>query len=98
MTYSVMYDADSGCYRADVVMNPNPSGAAQFAFQFELSFSDGDFEAFEGTLSGSGRIVSSIPYREDKPLDSASVTVQSLTEGYLVGAVTGGASYKTESE
>ena len=98
MTYSLMYDADSGCYRADVVMNPNPSGAAQFAFQFELSFSDGDFEAFEGTLSGSGRIVSSIPYREDKPLDSASVTVQSLTEGYLVGAVTGGASYKTESE
>lgn len=88
MTYSLMYDADSGCYRADVVMNPNPSGAAQFAFQFELSFSDGDFEAFEGTLSGSGRIVSSIPYREDKPLDSASVTVQSLTEGYLVGAVT----------
>lgn len=88
MTYSVMYDADSGCYRADVVMNPNPSGAAQFTFQFELSFSDGDFEAFEGTLSGSGRIVSSIPYREDKPLDSASVTVQSLTEGYLVGTVT----------
>lgn len=88
MTYSLMYDADSGCYRADVVMNPNPSGAAQFAFQFELSFSDGDFEAFEGTLSGSGRIVSSIPYREDKPLDSASASVQSLTEGYLVGAVT----------
>lgn len=98
MTYSVMYDADSGCYRADVVMNPNPSGAAQFAFQFELSFSDGDFEAFEGTLSGSGRIVSSIPYREDKPLEGASVTVQSLTEGYLVGNVSGGASYKTESE
>ena len=88
MTYSLMYDADSGCYRADVVMNPNPSGAAQFAFQFELSFSDGDFEAFEGTLSGSGRIVSSIPYREDKPLEGASVTVQSLTAGYLVGTVT----------
>ena len=88
MTYSIAFDPESGCYRADVVMNPNPSGAAQFAFQFELSFSDGDFEAFEGTLSGSGRIVSSIPYREDKPLDSASVTVQSLTEGYLVGAVT----------
>lgn len=98
MTYSLMYDADSGCYRADVVMNPNPSGAAQFAFQFELSFSDGDFEAFEGALSGSGRIVSSIPYREDKPLEGASVTVQSLTEGYLVGDVSGGASYKTESE
>ena len=88
MTYSLMYDADSGCYRADVVMNPNPSGAAQFAFQFELSFSDGDFEAFEGTLSGSGRIVSSIPYREDKPLEGASASVQSLTEGYLVGTVT----------
>ena len=79
-------------------MIPNPSGAAQFSFQFELHFSDGDFEAFEGTLSESGRIVSSIPYREDKPLDSASASVQSLTEGYLVGTVTGGASYKTESE
>lgn len=98
MTYSLMYDADSGCYRADVVMIPNPSGAAQFSFQFELHFSDGDFEAFEGTLSGSGRIVSSIPYSEDKPLEGASVTVQSLTAGYLVGNVSGGASYKTESD
>ena len=98
MTYSIVFDPESGCYRADVVMIPNPSGAAQFSFQFELHFSDGDFEAFEGTLSGSGRIVSSIPYREDKPLDSASVTVQSLTAGYLVGNVSGGASYKTESE
>ena len=88
MTYSIVFDPESGCYRADVVMNPNPSGAAQFSFQFELHFSDGDFEAFEGTLSGSGRIVSSIPYREDKPLDSASATVQSLTAGYLVGTVT----------
>ena len=98
MTYSIVFDPESGCYRADVVMIPNPSGAAQFSFQFELHFSDGDFEAFEGTLSESGRIVSSIPYREDKPLDSASASVQSLTEGYLVGTVTGGASYKTESE
>lgn len=98
MTYSLMYDADSGCYRADVVMNPNPSGAAQFAFQFELHFSDGDFEAFEGTLSGSGRIVSSIPYREDKPLDSASASVQSLTAGYLVGAVTNTSVFSNNDE
>lgn len=98
MTYSVVQDAESGCYRADVTMSPDPSGAAQFAFQFQLEFADGDFEAFEGTLAGGGSIVSSIPYSQDKPLDSASASVQSLTEGYVVGTVTGIAAYGLDSE
>ena len=76
-----------GCYKVNVALSPDPAGAAEIALSGTLTFADGDFEAFGGTVSGSGSLLTAIPYSADKEVESWTLAAQTATPGYAVGSV-----------
>lgn len=77
-----------GCYKVSVALSPDPAGAAVVSLGGTLVFADGDFEAFEGAVSGSGNLLTTIPYTPDKEVVDWTLTAQTATPGYQVGTVT----------